>query len=98
MRDLIAGEVLNILRSDETDVRVAGCTKTSVANWAYLKIGASAIVAFSHVSCTKEGLAGFGSMQEQTHNFRRSATGSPSVFEELSRHQAFSPRAYLCAI
>jgi len=29
MRDLIAGEVLNILRSDETDVRVAGCTKTT---------------------------------------------------------------------
>lgn len=29
MRDLIASEVLNILRSDETDVRVAGCTKTS---------------------------------------------------------------------
>lgn len=29
MRDLIAGEVLNILRSDEIDARVAGCTKTS---------------------------------------------------------------------
>lgn len=29
MRDLIAGEVLNILRSDETDARVAGCTETS---------------------------------------------------------------------
>lgn len=31
MRDLIAGEVLNILRSDETDARVAGCTETSPA-------------------------------------------------------------------